>query len=234
MMTDVPLAGTVDLVRRPSQLIEANLSEFAKVLPASLPPEKFARWGLSVIKNGLASTDQRQRDAWLRVLDTDNEAGRLSVMSALMDCAALGLEPGRTYHLVPYGGTVNGQTDYKGEVQLITNAQKCAVIAELVREGDLFGMRGNNIPPRHEPPDPDNAASWFDDSRPVIGGYAYVDFGGGLFSQVIRMSEAEFLKRREKAKTKIVWDEHPVPMRLKSVIRPLRKTVPWSAERQWP
>src|SRR5215831_9008905 len=131
-MTDAPtIAGTVDLVAAPSRLISEGVDEFRRVLPPTLPPEKFARWGLNVLKNGLASSDRKQVEAWQRVLSS--EAGRLSVMSALMDCAALGLEPGRTYHLVPFGGTVTGITDYKGEIQLIDNARKYThVIAALV------------------------------------------------------------------------------------------------------
>lgn len=233
-MSDQPsIAGTVDLIRRPQQLIEANLAEFAKVLPAAVRPEMFGRWALSVLKRGTSNTDDRQRQAWEMVLHPDNEAGRLSVMAALMDCASLGLEPGRTYHLVPYKGTVTGITDYKGEVQLIGNYRKCSVVAQLVRLGDMFAMRGANYPPKHEPPNPDDPASWFDTERQVIGGYGYVDYGGGEYSEVARMSEAEFLKRRDRAATKAVWDAWPSEMRRKTIVHAVRKMVPWSASRLW-
>lgn len=189
---------------------------FAQVLPQHIGPEKFTRWALTLLR----------KPELAKVSQTDE--GRLSIMSALMDCASLGLEPGRTYHLVPFGGTVTGITDYQGEIELINRAQRCAVVAQLVRSKDDFAMIAANMPPRHDTPD------WFGDRGDVIGGYAYVDFGDGLYSQVIHMSEADFLKHRAKAKTKNVWDEWPEAMRLKTLVHALQKWVPWSAEVRQP
>jgi hypothetical protein len=141
------------------------------------------------------------------------------------------LEPGREFHLVPFAGVVTGITDYKGEIRLITNARRCSVIAQLVRAGDSFYMRAANAPPMHEPPDANtDAEAWFDTSRPVIGGYAYCAYPGGDYSMVIRLSEAQFLKHRAKARITSVWDEWPENMRLKTLVHQLRKWVPWSAE----
>jgi len=186
---------------------------FAQVLPAHVGPEKFTRWSLTLLK----------RDDLAQVARTD--AGRLSIMSALLDCASLGLEPGRTYHLVPYKGVVTGIVDYKGEVQLIWNAVQRPVVASLVYAKDDFAIRGANVRPLHE-------GNWFaEDGRgPVVGGYAYVDYGQQLYSLVVYMSEADFLKHRSKAQTKNVWDEWPEAMRLKTLVHQLRKWVPWSAE----
>jgi len=208
-------------VQAPARLIEAMAPEFGKLLPAVIGQEKFARWALTVLRKGLG--DPKQAEAWARVLDPRNEAGRLSVISAFMDAASLGLEPGREYHLVPFGNTVTGITDYKGEIRLITNARPCSVIAMLVHQADELHLTGANIPPVHN-------AEWFADRGPVIGGYSYVDYGHGEYSLVTRMSEADFLKHREKAKTKNVWDEWPEPMRLKTLVHQTRKMVPWSAE----
>lgn len=220
------MSAAVARVQAPAQLIEASLTEFAKLLPPAVTPDKFGRWALTVLKKGLA--DERQAAAWARVLDSGNAAGLASVMSALMDCATLGLEPGREYHLVPFGSTVTGITDYKGEVRLITNARPCSVIAQLVRKCDEFAMTGANVPPRHD-------ADWFDDEArgPVIGGYAYVAYPGGEYSLVIRMSALEFEKHKAKAKIKTVWEEWPEAMQLKTLVHPLRKWVPWAAERMW-
>lgn len=186
---------------------------FAQVLPAHLGAEKFTRWALTLLrKPELAQAAQ-------------TDAGRLSIMGALLDCATLGLEPGRTYHLVPYKGIVQGIIDYKGEIQLITNADECSVVAQLVREKDEFSMVGANVPPRHE------TADWFGDRGQVTGGYAYVAYTGGRCSLVVTMSEADFLHHRAVAKTHGVWDEWPDAMRLKTLIHQVRKFVPWSAER---
>jgi recombination protein RecT len=190
---------------------------FAQVLPAHLGAEKFTRWALTLLK----------RDDLAPLALTD--AGRLSIMSALMDCASLGLEPGRTYHLVPYKGVVSGIVDYKGEVELIWRAIQRPVIAALVYSKDEFAVRGANVPPLH-------TGDWFaEDGRgEVKGGYAYVDYGGQLYSMVVYMSEADFLKHREKARTRNVWDEWPASMRLKTLVHQLRKWVPWSAEVKQP
>src|SRR5215472_13151335 len=152
-------------------LIDRQAIEWAKVLPAHLGPEKYHRWALTAIRDPSVAG----------VMGTDE--GRLSVMSALMDCASLGLEPGRTYHLVKFGGVVTGIVDYKGEIELITNANPRAVVAaQLVHEKDEFRLTGANIPPDHD-------TDWFGDRGEVTGGYAYVEYGGGMISQVVRMSE---------------------------------------------
>jgi len=192
-------------------------SRWADVLPAHIGPAKFQRWALGIM----------QRPDLMEVARTP--MGQLSIVTAFLDAATLGLEPGREYHLVPYKGVVKGITDYKGEVKLIWNAVQRPVIASLVYSKDDFAMTGANIPPRHE-------ADWFaEEGRgAIVGGYAYVDYGGGLYSLVIRMTEAEFRKHRDKAQTKNVWDEWPEAMRLKTLVHQLRKWVPWSADVRQP
>ena len=227
MTSDQP--GQVEVAAVPArarQLVELSVGEFGKVLPAQVPQERFARWALTTLNRGLTSPDERQREAWAKVLG--HEPGRLSVIGAFMDAASLGLEPGREYHLVPFGGLVTGITDYKGEIRLITNAERCSVVAQLVHKGDMFAMLGANVPPNHSPVDGD----WFNEQArgPVTGGYAYVAYGGERYSLVALMSEADFQHHKAKAKTKLVWDEWPEPMRLKTLVHQVRKFVPWSAE----
>ena len=217
-MTDQQtVSGEVARVETTSRMLEAQAPEFAKVLPAHIGQDRFHRWALTVLR----------RPELVQVMQTP--AGQLSVMSALMDCAALGLEPGRTYHLVPFGGKVTGITDYKGEVQLIWNAVQRPVIASLVYSKDDFAIRGANVPPLHE-------GDWFaEDGRGSIkGGYAYIDYGDKLYSLVVYMSEADFLRHRKAAKTQNVWDEWPEAMRLKTLVHQLRKWTPWSAEVRQP
>jgi recombination protein RecT len=208
---------------RADLLLERQAAEYAKILPAHIGPEKFGRWALTLLR----------KPDLARVMLTPE--GQLSVMSALMDCASLGLEPGREYHLVPFAGKdkdgnqkpaiVTGITDYKGEVRLITNAQRCAVIARLVRAKDEFHMQGANVPPLHRPADGD----WFGDRGEIRGGFAYADYGG-LCSLVVDMNEAQFLEHRAKARTKEIWDAWPEAMRLKTLVHQLRKWVQWSPE----
>jgi phage RecT family recombinase len=210
----------------PAGLITPRAQEFGKLLPAHVSPEKFARWSLNVIRKGLG--DGKQAEAWQRVLTS--EEGKLSVMSALMDCASLGLEPGRTYHMLPFAGTVTGVVDYKGEIELVCNANpRAAVIAQLIHAADKCAFLGANIPPRHE-------ADWMAGSSvrgPVVGGYAYVQMAEGVYSLVVKMTEEEFLKHRALAKTTKIWDEWPEAMRVKTLIHQLRKFVAWSPEKRY-
>jgi len=215
-MTDAQtVSGAVEQVTAAPKMISPDT--FAQVLPAHLGAEKFTRWALTLLR----------KPELAAVATTD--AGRLSIMSALMDCASLGLEPGRTYHLVPFKGAVTGITDYKGEVELIWRAVQRPVIASLVYTKDEFAIRGANIPPLHE-------GDWLaEDGRGVIkGGYAYVDYGQQTYSLVVFMSEQDFLKHRGKAQTKNVWEEWPEARRLKTLVHQLRKWVPWSAEVRQP
>ena len=227
-MSEAPtVAGEVARVSGAQRMIEAQ--DYAPVLPAHVSGEKFQRWAVHILTRP-------------ELVDiAQSEVGRLSIMKALMDCANLGLEPGREFHLVPFSmkdpqtgekmpPLAVGITDYKGEIRLIGNARRCSVIAQLVREGDTFYMRAANAPPMHEPADATDVNAWFDESRPVIGGYAYCAYPGDEYSMVIRMSEAGFLKHRSRARTVKMWDEWPEQMRLKTLVHQLRKWVLWSAE----
>lgn len=223
-MMGEPVTGEVARVEssNPALVLEAQAAEFGKILPAHIGQERFTRWALTVLR----------QPELARAFAAP--AGQLSVMSALMDCASLGLEPGREYHLVPFGGrekdgtprpvTVTGIIDFKGEVRLITNAQRCAVVAQLVRKADSFTLLGANMPPAHD------TADWFADRGEVTGGYAYVDFGNQLYSLVVKMSEAEFLTHRALSKKQDLWDQWPEAYRLKTLVHQLRKWVSWSPE----
>jgi len=211
-MSDPQTVGqAVETIGASQKMLDAQ--NFAAVLPKHIGADKFQRWALTLLKD----------PKMVQVAATD--AGRLSIMSALMDCASLGLEPGRTYHLVPYAGIITGMTDYKGEIELIYRAMRQPVIGALVRQADSYHPRGANTPPLHE-------YAPFKDRGDIIGGYAYAQFGPDVYSLVMEMDEAEFLKRRDKARTKNVWDEWPREMRLKTLVHQLRKWVPWSVEIQ--
>lgn len=211
-MSDPQTVGqAVETIGASQKMLDAQ--NFAAVLPKHIGADKFQRWALTLLKD----------PKMVQVAATD--AGRLSIMSALMDCASLGLEPGRTYHLVPYAGIITGMTDYKGEIELIYRAMRQPVIGAFVRQADSYHPRGANTPPLHE-------YVPFKDRGDIIGGYAYAQFGPDTYSLVMEMDEAEFLKRRDKARTKNVWDEWPREMRLKTLMHQLRKWVPWSVEIQ--
>lgn len=240
------ISAAVDILRAPEQVIKSSLAEFGRLLPAAVTRDTFAAWSLSMLAKGLQ--DAKQARAWSAVLDPSNAAGMASVMVALRQCAALGLMPGTEYHLVPYlskdsggavtGATVTGITDYKGEVRLISNWEPCTVIAELVHASDKYHRTGANIPPKHDYDE-------FGDRGPIVGGYAYVDYGGGRYSLVHAMprhspatgehaADADsFDKHQAVAKTQAMWSAWYPQMCRKTLVHGVRKLVPWSPVRQW-
>jgi len=214
----------------PRKVIGESLKEFGRVLPAGIAPDTFGQWALDCLAKCLA--DPKQAQSWARILDPGNGAGLTSVMVALRDCAALGLMPGSEYYLLPFGGTCTGMTGYKGEIRLITNHEPCSVIAMLRRANDQFSMVGANIPPKH-------LIDWESDRGPIIGGYAYVDYGGrySLVKYMRRTSpdpdEDTFDKHQAVAKYQDIWKIWYEQMCVKTLVHGVRKMVPWSAERKW-
>jgi recombinational DNA repair protein RecT len=231
MTSDQSVSAEVARVQAPVDLVRANLEVFGRVLPGGISREMFGQWALSAMSKALA--DPKQAQAWERVLDPGNGAGLTSVMVALKDCAALGLRPGSEYHLVPFGATVTGITDYHGEIRLITNHEPCSVIARVVRENDKFAMLGANIPPQHE-------FAPFANRGPIIGGYSYVTYPDGRQSLVVYMPRSSddpdantFDKHQAVAKTQSIWTAWYEAMCLKTLVHAVRDFVPWSAERKW-
>lgn len=206
-------------------LIRAGAEAFAAALPRHIGAERYQRWCLTFLKQAVAG---KQAAQWTRVLASP--IGQQSLMSAFMDCAALGLEPGRTYHFVPFGELVSGITDYKGEIELIFRAGPFPVVAQLVRKADEFRMVGANVPPRHE-------ADWFGERGEITGGYSYCQLGPQSYTQVVLMSEDEFQYRLSKIKGRgesHYEHEWPEQWRLKTLVHQLRKWAPWSTEIQVP
>lgn len=227
------VAGEIARIEVPEQLIKAELASFGRVLPAGISRDMFGTWAVNMLAKALTSPDKRQLEAWERVLHPANGAGLTSVVVALKQCAELGLRPGSEYHLVPFGSTVTGVTDYHGEIRLISNWEPCSVIAELVHANDKFAMIGANIPPRHDY-DP------FGDRGEITGGYAYVSYGGDRYSLVVFMPRSSddkdrdtFDKHMAVAKTKAIWEAWYAQMCRKTLVHALKDFVPWSAERKW-
>lgn len=231
-MTD-SVSTEIARVHVPEDLIKAELASFGRVLPSGISKDMFATWALTMLSKALASPDEKQLRAWERVLHPANGAGLTSVVVALRECAELGLRPGSEYYLVPYGGTCQGITGYKGEIRLITNHEPSTVVARLVRQNDKYFRTGANIPPKHDYEE-------FGDRGPVTGGYAYVDYGAGRYSLVYALPEQSsapdmdsFARHKAKAATAALWDQWPEQFRIKTLVHGVRKMVPWSAERKW-
>jgi recombination protein RecT len=200
----------------PGALVAQYKADFSLVLPSHLDTDQWIR-----VTQGALRRDPKLAQVALR------NPG--SLLSALLKCAHLGLEPGDTFHLIPFGNEVVGITDYTGEIELIYRAGAVEKVeAQVVRSKDHFSYRpGEMDRPVHEP-------DWFGDRGDLIGVYAYGVFPSGAASRVVLMNRNDIEAVKAVSKTAnqkdSPWNRWPESMWLKSSIHQLRKWVPSSAE----
>lgn len=202
--------------------IATKSESIATVLPSHIDPALFIR-----VAQGVVRRDTKLADAATRNFP--------SFMSALMHCARLGLEPGETFHLIPFEDRKNhtveiqGIVDYKGEIELIYRAGAVgSVTAELVHSNDTFSyLPGVHDRPQHQ-------IDWFRDRGDLIGVYAYAVMNSGAISRVVVMGPADIAKIQAESKganrADSPWKKWPERMWLKSAVHQLYKWVPSSPE----
>lgn len=200
----------------PGALIKRYSGDFATVLPSHVRADTFVRLSQGLLRRN----DQLRKVA---------EGNPGSFMSALLDCARLGLEPGETYHLVPFGNEIVGIADYKGEIELIYRAGAVSSVkAEIVYEHDEFDYNPSMDTPHHKF-DP-----FADDRGGMRGVYAYAVMKDGATSRVVTLGKAEIERIRSVSKTAdrkdSPWQQWPDRMWLKTAVHQLQKWVPTSAE----
>lgn len=215
--TDTPTSAAVEQSKQgPGALVKQYESDIALVLPSHVKPEQFVRIAQGVLR----------RDRNLANIAQKNIG---SFMTAVLDCARLGLEPGDTYHFVAYGNAITGIRDYKGEIELIYRAGAVASVkAELVYANDQFAWDPGTMER------PEHHADWFADRGDLIGAYAYGVMKDGSTSRVILMNRTEIEKHRAVSKSSksssSPWVKWEGSMWLKTVIHELYKWVPKSPE----
>lgn len=222
----------------PTAVVQQSKDQFAMVLPSHMRPEAFVRVAVGVLRRNPKLAEA-----------ASNDMG--AFMTAMMDAARLGLEPGtEQYWLIPrYDGRlkkkiVSGQRGYQGEIELIYRAGAVAsVVVEVVREQDLFAWNPGQLdtrpdgPPRwHGPMDrPLHIINWDSPDRgPLKFVYAYALMKAGGVSKVVVLNRADI--ERAKAMNEysdnanspwVKWEES---MWLKTGVHRLQKWVPTSAE----
>lgn len=207
-------------------VIEQYRGSFEMVLPSHIKPDSWIRLSQGALRRNPALKNVAQKNPG-------------SFLSALLDCARLGLEPGDTYHLVPYGNEVQGIVDWTGEVELIYRAGAVAAVkAEVVYANDVFKWNPKTMaaPDHTAPIDPATGEpDWFTADRgPMVGVYAYADMINGTTSRVVLFDRNQINRLKALAKGAnsksspwTVWEDR---MWLKSVVKQLSKWVPSSAE----
>lgn len=223
MTTDTGTQGSVTGAvaqqdNSPNALIERYSKDYALVLPSHVKAETWVRLAQGALR----------RDDNLRRVAERNPA---SLLSALLECARKGLEPGtEEFYLVPFGNEVTGITGYQGEVELIYRAGAVASVkAEVVRAHDTFTYD----PARDDRPD-HKVHDWFGDRGELIGVYAYAVMKDGSTSKVIVLGKPYIDKvktmSRGSDKASSPWQKWEEAMWLKTAVHQLHKWVPTSAE----
>lgn len=199
----------------PGALIERYKNDFRSVLPTHVKPDQWVR-----LSQGLLRRNQQLAKVAAR------NPGAL--LAALLDCARLGLEPGDTYHLVPFGDDIVGIPDYTGEIELIYRAGAVSSVkAEIVYSGDRFDYDPSMDRPDHK-------VDWFTDRGDMIGVYAYAVMKDGSTSRVVVMNKTQVEQVKAVSKAAKAadspWQKWPDRMWLKTAVKQLAKWVPASAE----
>lgn len=187
--------------------------QMAMALPKSLTADRLTR---------IVMTEFRKTPALMRC---DQE----SLFGAIMQCAALGLEPGSALghcYLIPYGKQCQLIIGYRGMIDLARRSgQIVSLSAYCVHEADDFHYELGLHPDIHHIPSASAANS------PVTFVYAVAVLkDGGAQFEVMSRAEIEKVRAASKAGKSGPWATHWDEMAKKTVIRRLFKYLPVSIE----
>lgn len=166
-MTETVTTAIAKRDNAPGQMIEGYREDFSLVLPTQIKPETWMR-----LAQGLLRQDQNLAQAAMR------DPGAL--VSALLECARLGHEPGTDrFYLVAIKGKIEGWEGYKGVIQrMLRGGRVRNVKAAVVRANDRFDYDPDTMDrPVHK-------VNWFGDRGKILGSYAYAVMHDGSISQV--------------------------------------------------
>ncbi len=203
----------------PTVLVANYRDDFAAVLPSHLPPAAFVRLAQGVLR----------RDANLMRAATGNPG---SLMTAMLDCARLGHEPGTpAYYFVPIKGAVEGWEGYRGVIERIYRAGAVqSVRAAVVRENDFYEYEEGMPSPIHRyerfaPPEKRGQ---------LVGVYAFANMAEGGISVPVEMGREEVYAHRDmnpsNSRADSPWKKWEKSMWLKCAVHELEKWVPSSTE----
>jgi recombination protein RecT len=199
--------------------VRGQQDEIAMVAATHIKPSAIVR-----VAHGALRRNEKLMDAAV--------ANPQSLLYALLDAARLGHEPDTDdYYLVPFGNEVTGLEGYKGIIERMYRAGGVSsVVAEIVRERDVYRRTGPTTPPIHEFDefaDPEERGA-------LRGAYAYAVMADGRCSKVITMGRAEVMRHKAKSrgshKDDSPWQLWEESMWKKCALRGLEPYVPTSTE----
>ena len=218
--------AVVQAAKQPTTLLGVVRSpsfqkQMALAMPKSMTPDRLTR---------IVMTECRKTPALMKCAPE-------SFYGAVLQCAALGLEPGSALghcYLLPFGngkdksGRPNAQLiiGYRGMIDLARRSgQIVSLQAWTVHAQDTFNYQlGLN-------PDIEHVPASIADRGPVTHVYAVAKLkGGGVQFEVMSRAEIEKIRSASKAGNSGPWSSHWDEMAKKTVIRRLFKYLPVSIE----
>ena len=218
--------AVVQAAKQPTTLLGVVRSpsfqkQMALAMPKSMTPDRLTR---------IVMTECRKTPALMKCAPE-------SFYGAVLQCAALGLEPGSALghcYLLPFGngkdksGRPNAQLiiGYRGMIDLARRSgQIVSLQAWTVHAQDTFNYQlGLN-------PDIEHVPASVADRGPVTHVYAVAKLkGGGVQFEVMSRAEIEKVRASSKAGNSGPWSSHWDEMAKKTVIRRLFKYLPVSIE----
>lgn len=193
-----------------------ELTKHKEALPPGFNRERFILNCITVIQDMMKDKKKMEKLAEVKIE---------TIPLCLAKGAYLGLDffNGECY-AIPYGGNMQFQTDYKGEIKLCKRHSKNPVkdiFAKVVREGDFFEEEvDSGIQKVRYKPQP------FSDNQ-MIGAFAIVLYKDGSM-MYDTMSKTEIEKVRNtysKAKDSQAWKDSTGEMYKKTVLRRLCKLI---------
>lgn len=220
-MTQNTVTGAVEKHKASAMAVTTSSRDwFASILPSHVDVRAFVSLANAHLK----------KNPRLAAAANQDPAG---YMTALSECARLGLVPGDTFHILNFksrdGWDFVGVVDYTGDIELIYRAGAVSSIkAEIVYERDQFRFTPDMERPEH-------VIDWFGGDRgDMVGVYAYAVMKDGATSRVVVMNKAEVMKVKAVSKTAgrsdSPWEQWEDRMWLKTSIHQLQKWVPTSTE----
>lgn len=199
-----------------SNRLNRELTDHSKALPKGFNSSRFALNCVTMLRDMLRDP---QKVKQVQQVDPN------SIPLCFAKGAYLGLDffNGECY-AIPYGGTMQFQTDYKGELKLCKKWSKNPIkdiYAKVVREGDMFEeMIENGVQRVNFRPVPFS-------NKKMVGAFAVALFkDGSMMYDTMSASDIENVRNNfSKARNSPAWKNTPGEMYKKTVLRRLCKLI---------
>ena len=209
-------ATTADYLNQIQEALMKQIAEKVGAMPEGFNKDRFILNCITLIRDMLKDKKKREN---LNGISAD------SIALCMIKGAFLGLDflSGECY-AIPYGGEMNFQTDYKGEIKVCKKHSIQPIkdiFAKVVREGDLYdeGVEDGKQKLVFKPLPFNNGK--------MIGAFAIVTYtDGSMLYESMSADEIEGVRQNySKAKDSDAWKKSSGEMYRKTVIRRLSKYI---------